>query len=274
MNCLLAKVKTKTRTATFRKILSGAEIYTMPENLYNAIDYNPATLLGEDEWYKIENFLGTPYYLDLLTSEFSSVDYDKLGREEFFMIDYLCSFQDEIYYFQNISKSNLQPKKMIHFGDDYKYVKDGMIINVNGMADAIYVKNGDVLYFTSLSRISCIFKGIGKLYREATNEETEKFLNNEFIYCLDNFDASCVKTANRKRIAMAMDTLKKFSSSEKKKVFKYIGNYSQIYDSEQKRFNISSEEDLRLLLWGIEQRFYTTVVGNEKRAANSIISLG
>ena len=274
MNCLLAKVKTGTRTATFRKILSGAEIYTMPENLCDAIDYNPATLLGEDEWYKIENFSETPYYLDMLASEFSSVDYDKLDREEFFKIDYLCSFQDDIYFFQNISKSNLQPKKMIHLGDDYKYVKDGMIININGTADAIYMKNGDVLYFTNLSRISYIFKRIGELYREATNEETEKFLNNKFIYCLNNFDASCVKTANRKRIAMAMDTLKKFSNSEKNKVFKYIGNYSQIYDSEQKRFNISSEEDLRLLLWGIEQRFYTTVVGNEKRAANSIISLG
>lgn len=46
-----------------------------------------------------------------------------------------------------------------------------------------------------------------------------------------------------------------------------------IYDSTHNIFNIGDEEELKLLLWGIEQRFYTTVVGNKRRAANSIISL-
>lgn len=146
-------------------------------------------------------------------------------------------------------------------------------VAISKYADAVYIQGEDTLYFTSLSKIAPIFKGIGELYREATDEETQKFLSSEFICCSDNFDSSHVKTANRKRIAMAMDTLTGYNENEKKKIFKYIGNYSDIYDSVHNIFNISNEEELKHLLWGIEQRFYTTVVGHEKRAANSIISL-
>lgn len=273
MNCLLAKIKTGTRNAIFRKLISGEEIYTLPGNLGDAVDYDPATLLSEDECYKIEAFSETPYYLEMLSSDFSSVNYDNLSKDEFSKIDYLCSFQDNIYYFQNISRSSLQPKKVVLFGDAYKYVPDGLFINVNKVADAIYQKDRDTLYFTSLSRITAIFKNIGNLYREATDEETQNFLNSEFICCSDSFDSSHVKTANRKRIALAMDTLNGYSESDKRKIFKYIAKYSNIYDSAHNIFNIGNEEELKHLLWGIEQRFYTTVVGNEKRAANSIISL-
>ena len=273
MNCLLAKIKTGTRTATFRKMISGEEIYTLPENLGDAVGYDPATLLSEDECYKIEAFSETPYYLEMLSSDFSSVNYDNLRKDEISKIDYLCSFQDNIYYFQNIIRSSLQPKKVVLFGDAYKYVPDGLFINVNKVADAIYLKDRDTLYFASLSRITAIFKNIGNLYREATDEETQKFLNSEFICCSDSFDSSHVKTANRKRIALAMDTLNGYSDSDKRRIFKYIAKYSNIYDSAHNIFNIGNEEELKHLLWGIEQRFYTTVVGNEKRAANSIISL-
>ena len=273
MNCLLAKVKTRTRTATFRKMISGEEIYALPENLGDAVNYDPATLLSEDEYYKIEAFSETPYYLEMLGSDFSSVNYDNLSKDEFSKIDYLCSVQDDIYYFQNISRSSLQPKKMVLFGDAYKFVPDGLFININKVADAIYQKDCDTLYFTSLSRITAIFKNIGNLYREATDEETQDFLNSEFICCTNSFDLSCVKTANRKRIALSMDTLNGYSENDKKRIFKYIAKYSSIYDSAHNIFNIGSEEELKHLLWGIDQRFYTTIVGNEKRAANSIISL-
>ncbi len=272
MNCLLAKVKTGSRIPAFRKILSNREIYKLPMNLCAAVNYNPSTILEEDEWYKIENFSETPYFLEIMNSDFSSVNYDKLGRAEFQKVEYLCSFQENVFHFQNICKSNLQPKNMLHFGDDYKFVEDGTVINISKYADAIYIHVEDTLYFTNLSKITHIFKGIGELYREATDEETQNFLANDFICCSDNFDSSHVKTPNRKRIAMAMDTLNGYSESDKKKIFKYIGKYSaNIYDPVHNIFNIRNEEELKHLLWGIEQRFYTTVVGREKRVANSIV---
>lgn len=273
MNCLLARVKAGSRSHIFRKVLSNKEIYKLPDNLGDAVNYNPSTLLEENEWYKIEHFSGYAYCLDILKSDFSSVNYDKLEKKEFEKIDYLCSFQGKVCYFQNITKSCLQPKSILHLGDDYEFNEDSLIININKNADAVYVIDEDTLYFNSLSKITSIFKGIGELYREATDEETQRFLNSEFICCSDIFDSSCVKTPNRKRIAMAIDTLKGYNEAEKKKIFKYIGKYSDIYDSTHNIFNIGDEEELKLLLWGIEQRFYTTIVGNKKRAANSIISL-
>ena len=34
-----------------------------------------------------------------------------------------------------------------------------------------------------------------------------------------------------------------------------------------------SEDELKMVLFGIEQRFYTTPVGDEKRIANSVIPM-
>lgn len=273
MNCLLARVKTGLRTPTFRKVISDKEIYKLPDNLSISVNYNPATLLENDEWYKIENFSEAKYCPEIVKSVFSSVNYNKLDKTEFKNIDYFCSVQEDVYYFQNVSKSSLQPKNRIHFGDDYKFVENSVVININEYADAVYIKDKDTLYFTNLSRITSIFKGIDELYREATDEETQNFLNSEFICCSDNFNFSNVKTPNRKRIAMAMDTLKRYNENEKEEIFEYIGTYSRIYDFTHNIFNISNEEELKQLLWGIEQRFYTTTVGNEKRVANSIIKL-
>ena len=71
---------------------------------------------------------------------------------------------------------------------------------------------------------------------------------------------------------MAMDTLSKFNSEEKDQIFEYIKEYCDDISSEttEKVFEIESEDNLKNLLYGIEQRFYTTPLGNEKRLANSI----
>ena len=37
--------------------------------------------------------------------------------------------------------------------------------------------------------------------------------------------------------------------------------------------DIGSEENLKQLMYGIEQRYYTTPIGNEKRLANSITTI-
>ena len=37
--------------------------------------------------------------------------------------------------------------------------------------------------------------------------------------------------------------------------------------------NEFSEKELKELIYGIEQRYYTTEIGNEKRLANSVIKL-
>jgi hypothetical protein len=72
-----------------------------------------------------------------------------------------------------------------------------------------------------------------------------------------------------------METLQKFKPREKKQIFSYIRGYCAglQFDVYAENFSISNEEDLKKLLYGIEQRYYTTIIGNEKRLANSITTV-
>lgn len=275
MKCLIVKVKDKKRTPTYKKMISGKDVYSFPPNLDDALEYSPSTLHEENEWYMITSFSKTTFCIELLKEDFSSVNYEKLSKSEVDSIDYLCSIQDDIFYFQNISKANLRPHKFVHIGDDFIYEENSKNININKIADAIYVKQDDTLYFQSLSKLTKIFKGIEELYREATDDETTKFLNSSFIKLTNEYSTSKVKTANRKRITMALETLSKFNTKEKKQIFKYISKYCNNLkaDEDKKTFSIGSEEELKELIYGIEQRYYTTEIGNEKRLANSVIKL-
>lgn len=125
-----------------------------------------------------------------------------------------------------------------------------------------------------MSSITSIFPGIAGIYREATEAETMEFLNESFISLQEGFSSSDVKTANRKRIALAMDILSKFETREKESVFSYILEYYPESLTADGRFSIGSESDLKVLLYGIEQRYYTTPVGQEKRLANSVVKIG
>lgn len=160
MKCLIVKVKDRKRTPTYKKMISGKDIYSFPSNLDDAIEYSPSTLHEENEWYMITSFSKTKFCIEFLKEDFSSVNYEKLSRSEVDSIDYLCSIQDDIFYFQNISKANLRPHKIVHIGDDFIYEENSKNININIIADAIYLKQDDTLYFQSLSKLTKIFKGI------------------------------------------------------------------------------------------------------------------
>jgi len=71
---------------------------------------------------------------------------------------------------------------------------------------------------------------------------------------------------------MAMSSFNNFSSHEKSQIHTYIKDYcaNLPFDENNSSFTIKSEDDLKHLLWGIEQRYYTTPIGQEKRVANSI----
>lgn len=174
--------------------------------------YSAKTLLDEGEWYFIEEFSQTEFFLDILGSQVSSVDFEEFSAE-------------------------------------------------------------DKLYFRKLASVTGIFKGIDQLYREATEDETERFLERDFITLKNDFYAGQVKTVNRKRIALAEDTLSHLQKEEQEKIFTYIGDYCPTLKRANGSFEIGNENDLKLLLYGIGQRFYTTLVGNEKRIANSVIRL-
>ena len=125
--------------------------------------------------------------------------------------------------------------------------------------------------------ISSVFNGVDELYKEATDEEVEKFLNEPFVESKNDFDTSKVSKPNRKRIALAMDTLAKMSNKDRKSMLSYVDSYCTgklKIDKKSNTVQISNDDELKLVLYGIEQRFYTTPFGHERRLANSVQAIG
>ncbi len=146
---------------------------------------------------------------------------------------------------------------------------------IKQIPDAIYVKDEDVLYFKKLVDVKNIFPETEKLYIEATDEQTNTFLANDFIRLTNDYNILKVKSANRKRISMAIETLNRMNEIQKKQIKEYTADYfpNLNFDIDLGNFEIGDEESLKNLIFGIEQRFYTTIVGAEKRVANSVHTL-
>jgi hypothetical protein len=154
---------------------------------------------------------------------------------------------------------------------------DRLRLVINAQPDAVYFSALDVLIFKNLATISSIFTGIDELYKEATQEEVKQFLDEPFITLCNEFDADKVSKPNRKRIALAMATLAALPEQDKEGMLSYIDGYcgeSLKFNKVSGMFDISTDNDLKMLIYGIEQRFYTTQFGQEKRLANSVQALG
>lgn len=155
----------------------------------------------------------------------------------------------------------------------YEQVNNGQSITIKEFPDAIYNRTDDILYFLKLEWIKSLFPGIEELYREATDEEVNDFLRYDFINVGENFKLASVKTNNRKRIALLKDRYAGFSAEQKIELNKYIHNYESELPFQNGKFEIQSDQDLKRLLYGIDQRYYTTPIEKETRIANSITKI-
>lgn len=276
MDHILAKVKGLRKNPYF-KLVSDQPLYdTDLVSLDACIPYDPDHNLDEDSWFKIESFSQKTFCLDLLKKNFDSKDYFDLKKEQFAKIAYLFSVQDDNFFFQKITPSLFVKRKAIVFGESAALEKSKARLVINTFPDAVYFKQEDTLVFRSLASISSIFKGIDELYREATNEEVENFLDESFIELNADYSVDKVSIPNRKRIGLAMKTLEGMSADDKTNMLEYIEGYCEQklnFDKQNQKFEISTDEELKLLVYGIEQRFYTTPFGQEKRLANSVVAM-
>lgn len=276
MDHVLARIK-GLRKAPYRKLLSDHTLFgAIVVNAAACVPYNPDHNLDEDSWFKVESFSEQPYCLEPLKKAFDSKDYNEIASDQFPKISYLVAIQGEDFHFQKVTPSLFIKKKMIAFGEVANVEEDGNRLVINSMPDAIYLTASDTLVFRSLSSIAGIFVGIDELYKEATQEEVEEFLEESFIELTNEYCVDRVSRPNRKRIALAMATLDAMSEDDREGMLSYIESYCEdklAYDRENKKFEVATDEDLKLLLYGIEQRFYTTPIGQEKRLANSVMRL-
>lgn len=273
MDHVLAKIKGHGKRKIF-KLISGKTLFNKLFVTDEAcVDYAPDHNLDEDSWFKIDNFSEQPYCLDILKKEFDSKDYFDLSKDKFSSINLLLAIQAGDFYFQKITPSLFVTRKMIAFGEAAELENTEKRLVVNQFADAVYFKEKDRLVFRSLATISSIFRGIDELYKEATNVEVKSFLDEDFIELSNGYNFNKVSKPNRQRVALAMNTLAAMPIEKRDEMHTYIKGYCEqrlTFDEKNNKFEIKSDDDLKYLLYGIDQRFYTTPLGNEKRLANSV----
>lgn len=277
MDHLIARVRSSKgkEASKLKKVMSNRTIFKIMDDLTSFVPYEPDHNLDPGMWFGIEKFSKKPYFLDWLGRPFDSVDYDQMSALDGKQIDYICAYQDgNLYCFQKIAKSHYLSKSMfISIGDKFSLESDKAFLIINDTPDAIYIKSQDTLLFRSLPTIASIFKGIDVLYREATEAETSQFLCRSFIALRDGFSVQKVSKPNRHRISMAMETMEKFDTMQRQEVITYIQGYCPTLSCQNGAFSIGTDNELKLLLYGIEQRYYTTVITREKRLANSILAI-
>ncbi|NJI11473.1 ATP F0F1 synthase synthase [Aeromonas veronii] len=276
MDHILAKVKGLRKKPYFKMVSDQSLFDVVAVNFDACIPYSPDHNLDEDAWFKIECFSHKGFCLDLLKQDFDSKDYNDLNKDNFSKIAFLFAVQGEDFYFQKITPSLFVKRKTLIFGEVAKLEQSQTRLVINSLPDAIYFKAADTLIFRSLATISSIFTGIDELYREATSAEVKQFLDNPFIELSAGYNEKSVSKPNRKRIGLALSSLAAMSEDDKTNILGYIDEYCQQklrYDQQNKTFEISTDDELKVLLYGIEQRFYTTPFSHEKRLANSVQTL-
>lgn len=242
----------------------------------DVVPYNNDHNLDEESWFQIENFSKQSYFPDFLSNEFSSIEFDEVTRNDYDKIKLLLSVQGNcncICMQKTLSSLFLKKRSFLKLGDVVEMDNCENLLVIKELPDAIYFREQDTLLFKNLSIISGIFNGIGEIYREATKEEVSNFLNQSFIGLSNDFSQDKVTAPNRRRIALALQTFSDMTDEDKECIIDYVKDYLS-FDEKTKKFIISSDIDLKKLLYGIEQRYYTTPIGGKKRLANSVLELG
>lgn len=273
MDCVFAEIKSHEKQKV-KKVLSDTRLFAAIEVEEKHLpDYNPDHNLDENSWFKIENFSEKSFCIDICKTQFDSKEYDNLEKSSFSRIAFLLAVQGSDLYFQKTSPARFVCKKAIIFGDVARLDVSADRLVINDQPDAVYFKEKDLLIFRNLATISSIFKGIDSLYKEATNAEVGEFLGMSFLSLGENYNVDSVSKPNRKRVALAMATLDKMSDDDKIGIISYVKEYCSHtlqYDADAGKFKIAKDDELKLLLYGVEQRFYTTPFGKERRLANSV----
>ena len=242
-------------------------------DLNEALPYDPDNMLA-NQWFKLELFHNNEAFLEILSREFDTADLESINKKQYINIDFIAFYENGKFYMQNITQKNYLTKKWFSFNDqivDYKYCDN--IIYINSIPNCIYDQQTDILYFENISKAYSIFGNLKMDYKEATNEKVTEFLESDII-CTQNFDCSKVGIANRKKITSVSNIYNGYNDEQKgtlkEYIFRNLGNSLEFQDD---RFLIRNDAQLRLLLLGMQQRFYQPPLSEEVQVATSTTKL-
>ena len=267
MLILIGKVK-----SGYRNILSQENeiLDQLDTEIIDTLEFSPSHKLEDDEWFYITDFSKGDFFIDLCKEDFSTASLGQIGNNEYDAIQCIVIFQGGQKHFQRITSSRFVNRKTIlDYSGEPKIVEHRKQLEVKLESDAIFITAEDTLYFKQIAKIKTIFPGIEELDREATQPEVDKFLGHGTIELQEGYDTHSVGSNNRKRIA---DIGKKYLSllpEKQQKLIDYAKDKTGI-NFGNGTFKVSSETDLKNLLYAMDQRYYYADIYEENRVAKSV----
>ena len=128
---------------------------------------------------------------------------------------------------------------------------------------------------TKIQKISEITNFFRHYFLSRT-EVIHEFLANDMISLGENFSEDKVSLSNRKRISEVARVYNTYSEIQKEELKSYICQYSNgdlEYNEQERKFKINDDTDLRLLLFGMQMRFYKQPLNDEVQVATSTTSI-
>ncbi|HLS11243.1 MAG TPA: hypothetical protein VK050_03685 [Flavobacteriaceae bacterium] len=234
-----------------------------------SIDFTPSHKLDEDEWFKLSNFSQNDFYINVCNSTYSTASINQIDNNDYREISAIGIFQNGQKHFQRITPSLFVNRKTIlDYSGAPQIVEHRKQIEIKNESDAVYIASNDTLYFKTIGKLKQIFPGIEELHREATQEEVDTFVDNDFIK-LDGIEALSIGVLNRKRIADIGLKYSNLSDSKKNALIAYAKEKAGV-EIEDDSFIIKSETDLKNVLYAMDQRYYYADIYEENRVASSV----
>lgn len=266
MSELIGKIK-----AEFKNILSQETniVNDFDVTAIEAIDFTPSHKLDEDEWFRLTNFSEKDFYIDECNAAYSTASLNQIANNNYKNISAIGIFQNGQKHFQRITPALFVNRKTIlDYSGEPQIVEHRNQIELRKESDAVYLSATDTLYFKTIGKLKLIFPGIEQLHREATQDEVDAFVNNDFI-ALDGVESNSIGALNRKRIADIGVKYNGLSASKKTLLITYAKEKAGVA-IEGNSFQVKSETDLKKVLYAMDQRYYYADIYEENRVASSV----
>lgn len=265
MNYLVAKVKRE-----FKRVLSKQDViidnYTKGEEEH--IVYDPNHKPEEDEWFCVNDFTQKEYAIKLLLSTFSHSTLNQIIDNDYSEIKFLLIYQGNQIHIQRVTSSKfVNHKRFLDYSGQPKITDQKKQIEIKLVSDAVFFVDTNKLIFKDLGKLKSIFPGIAELHREATEAEVIQFLAVPFIV-LGALEHSQVGTLNRKRIAEVQTKYLNLTPAKKQILIQYAKENAGL-DISNDKIKLETDNDLKNLLYAMDQRYYYADIYEEKRIATS-----
>ena len=274
MGTLIAKVKSE---AQWVKIRDQIEIDVLDRlDLSDSMVYDPNNNVAH-QWFRIENFRSTEYFNEIFANHIDAGELTTIHVNQLDDIKYFAYYTDNKFYIQRmLTGCYIKKAGFWSTGEAIEFANDNKMVTINPIPDGVYDLNSDTLYFLELNRLYSIFFNIKNEYVQGTSGSIHEFLANDIISLDENFSEGKVSLSNRKRISEVARVYNAYSMEQKEELKNYICQFSHgdlEYNEHERKFSIKNDIDLRLLLFGMQMRFYKQPLNDDVQVATSTTSL-